>query len=210
MLDMMLSIQQSMFDTSERMIRVMQGSVDRSLTVPFSTSTALTVHQGTTQPGEQVISLGEEVMNVEAQRIPGATTRVRRFVVETPVEQEVVLHDEKVVVERRRPINAVANDTLTNKIVEATESHETAVIHKGVRLVEEVVLRTERNERRQKLRGTVRRDEVEIIEPGQQMSPHREVVKAPGAKVEVRATAQEPKAAAPELRPMAPQQKVNS
>jgi hypothetical protein len=109
---------------------------------------------------------GEEVLNVEARRVIGNTTRVRRFVVEQPVERRVVLRDERVVVERRRPVvTDEAGDTLTEKTVEATETTEVPVVWKGVRLKEEVVLRLETSERTETVRETVRRDEVEIEQP---------------------------------------------
>src|SRR3954452_21074792 len=63
--------------------------------------------------GEQVIAVGEEVLNVGTRVVPGKTTRVRRVVVESPVEQDVTLHTETVVMERRRPQASNGQDVLT-------------------------------------------------------------------------------------------------
>ena len=50
---------------------------------------------------EDTIRLAEESLAVGKRAVSGGTTRVRRYVVETPVEEQVTLQDEKVVVDRR-------------------------------------------------------------------------------------------------------------
>ena len=91
------------------------------------------------------------------------TTRVHRYVVETPVEQEVSLTEERVVVERRKPAtDAVTGETFTEVTIEMIDTAEVPVVAKGVRVREEVVIRKERTERVTRVRDTVRRDEVEI------------------------------------------------
>ncbi len=83
--------------------------------------------------------------------------------VEAPVEQEVSLAEERVVVERRRPVtDAATGETLTEVTIEVTETAEVPVVAKGVRVREEVVIRKERTERVTTVRDTVRRHEVEI------------------------------------------------
>ena len=147
-------------------------------------STALVLHRGgggsgTAQKGH-VIPLAEETLSIEARKVNGATTRVHRYVIETPVERRVALQDERVVVERRRPAAvdadaAAAQDTLTERTVEATETHEVPVVWKGVRVREEMVLRLERSERTETVRETVRRDEVAIEQPSRAAAvPQRE------------------------------------
>ena len=72
-----------------------------------------------TGEGEQVIPLSEEELQVGKRRVKGGTTRVRRYVVETPVEEEVSLPDERVIVERRRPVDGGATgDAFTEKTIE--------------------------------------------------------------------------------------------
>jgi stress response protein YsnF len=51
-----------------------------------------------------VIPLAEETLTVGKHTVNSGTTTVRRYVVENPVEQRVELYDEKVVVERRKPV----------------------------------------------------------------------------------------------------------
>ncbi len=115
-------------------------------------------------PGhEEVIPLAEEVLVVGKRTVTTGTTRIRRYVVETPVEQQVSLVRERVVVERRRPAtNKVTGEALTELTIEVVETDEVPVVAKSVQLREEIVVRTERTEHVETVRETVRQDEVEI------------------------------------------------
>jgi stress response protein YsnF len=117
---------------------------------------------------EEVIPLAEETLIVGKQTVTSGTTTVRRFVVETPVEQQVSLYDEKVIVERRKPVTDVATgETLTELTIEMIETSEVPVVGKGVKLREEVVVRRERTSRVETVRDSVRRDEIEIMQSGE-------------------------------------------
>ena len=110
-----------------------------------------------------MIPLAEEILTVGTRKVSTGTTRIRRYVVETPVEKQVNLVRERVVVERRRPVTDKASgEMLTELTVEVTETDEVPVVGKTVRLKEEVVVRTERTEHVETVRDTVRQDEVEI------------------------------------------------
>ena len=116
---------------------------------------------------EEVIPLGEEVLEVSKRTENRGTARVHRYVVETPVERQVSLQSERVVVERRRPASdKVTGEILTEVAVEVVETAEVPVVEKRLRLREEVVVRTERTQRVETVRETVRRDEVDIQQPG--------------------------------------------
>jgi uncharacterized protein (TIGR02271 family) len=122
---------------------------------------------------EEVIPLGEEVLEVSKRTENRGTVRIRRYVVETPVEKQVTLHSERVVVERRKPHEDKATgEILTDVTVEVVETAEVPVIQKRARLREEVVIRTERTQEVETVRGTVRRDEVDIQQPGKTRSGH--------------------------------------
>ena len=115
------------------------------------------------QPTEEVIPLAEEVLVVGKHTVNTGTTRIRRYVVETPVEQQVSLMRERVVVERRRPVtNEVTGEMLTELTIEVVETDEVPVVAKSVQVREEVVVRTERTEHVETVRDTVRQDMVEI------------------------------------------------
>ncbi len=110
-----------------------------------------------------MIPLAEETLIVGKQTVNSGTTTVRRYVIERPAEQQVTLYDEKVVVERRRPVtDAVTGETLTELTVEMIETSEVPLVAKGVKVREEVVIRRERSKRVETVRDTVRRDEIEI------------------------------------------------
>ena len=111
------------------------------------------------------IQLAEESLAVGKRAVKGGTTRIRRYVIETPVEEQVTLHSEKVVVERRPVTGQVAGTAdFTDKVLEATATDEQAVVSKTARVVEEVGLRKEASDRTETVRDTVRKQEVEIIE----------------------------------------------
>ncbi|MGK7871286.1 DUF2382 domain-containing protein [Falsiroseomonas sp. E2-1-a20] len=112
---------------------------------------------------EEVIPLGEETLEVGKRTENLGTTRVRRFVVETPVERQVTLQSERVIVERRRPVSdKVTGEILTELTVEVVETEEVPTVEKRLRLREEIVVRTERTQRVETVQETLRRDEVEI------------------------------------------------
>ncbi|TPG55727.1 DUF2382 domain-containing protein [Roseomonas nepalensis] len=116
---------------------------------------------------EEVIPLGEEVLEVTKRTENRGTARVRRYVVETEVEEQVTLQSERVVVERRRPVSdKITGEILSEMTVEVVETAEVPVVNKRARLREEIVVRTERTQQVETVRETVRRDEVEISQPG--------------------------------------------
>ncbi len=110
------------------------------------------------------VQLAEEKLAVGKRAVGGATTRVRRFVVETPVEEQVSLRDESVTLERRPVTDSrpVSTGDFTDKVVEMTEMSEEAVVSKTARVVEEVNLRKDVTDRVETVKDTLRRDEVEI------------------------------------------------
>ncbi|MGF9764146.1 DUF2382 domain-containing protein [Microvirga sp. 0TCS3.31] len=133
-------------------------------TAPLGRAVGRPTNGQPSQQAQEVIPLAEETLIVGKQTVTSGKTTVRRFVVETPVEQQVSLYDEKVIVERRKPItNAATGETLTEVTVEMIETSEVPVVGKGVKVREEVVVRRERTSRVETVRDTVRRDEIEVI-----------------------------------------------
>ncbi len=128
---------------------------------------------GATATDGGTIQLAEETLTVGKRVINRGGTRIRRFVVETPVEQNVTLHDEKVTLERRpvtdgRPVTGA---DFSEKTIEMTETAEEAVVAKTARVKEEIALRKEAVDRVETVRDTVRREDVEIEQiPGERVS----------------------------------------
>jgi uncharacterized protein (TIGR02271 family) len=136
-------------------------------------ATGSTATAATSAADGGTIQLSEETLAVGKRAINRGTTRVRRFVVETPVEEHVSLRDETVSVERRPVTDArpVTNADFTDKVIEVTETDEEAVVSKTARVKEEVVIRKDATERTETVRDTVRREDVEITkEPGVERS----------------------------------------
>jgi len=112
------------------------------------------------QAREHSIRLQSDPCN---KAVTSGTSTVRRVVVETPVQQQVSLYDERVIVERRKPVtDAVSGETLTEITIEMIETTERPVVGKSVKVREEVVVRRERTQRIETVRDTVRRDEIEV------------------------------------------------
>ena len=121
---------------------------------------------------EEVIPLAEENLEIGKRTVRG-TTRVRRYVVERPVERDVTLHGQRVTIERRRPVEtSVPGHAFEERTVEVRETEEVPVVEKTARVVEEVAIRKEETERTEKVHDTIRREEVEVTDiNGRQKSP---------------------------------------
>src|SRR6202045_591944 len=114
--------------------------------------------------GEEVIALSEEQLTVGKRLVNRGTTHIRRFVVETPVEENVTLHSERVSIDRR-PASAgarVDDADFTDRTIEVAETDEETVVGKTARVKEEVVVHKEATDRVETVRDTVRRQDVEI------------------------------------------------
>lgn len=113
--------------------------------------------------GEQVIPVVKEELAV-GKRASERRYRVRTYVTETPVEEQVRLRDERVVVEHRPVTGDVTGNAgdIREREFEVVERHEEPVIEKRARTVEEVVVRREADERVETVRDTVRETKVDV------------------------------------------------
>jgi stress response protein YsnF len=154
-----------------------QGLIKEAVTQKTATTTP--VMQTTTPPtpvtraagaftGEEVLALAEEQINVGKRIIQEGTTRIRRFVVETPVEAQVTLHEEHARILRRAIAdpNYIKNVDWTDKTIEITETAEEPVVTKSVHVAEEVVIQREGSDHVKTLRDKVRRQQVEVERSG--------------------------------------------
>ena len=151
----------------------------------FASRTATDLDATRTGNTEQVIPLSEETLQVGKREIDRGTTRIRRFTVERPVEEQIRLRDETVSV-FRRPVTgatAVGQDAFRDREVVMTESQEEAVVAKSARVVEEVVVQKGVTEHVETVRDTVRHDEVEIEGPaGRSVDTTGITATTPGSK----------------------------
>jgi uncharacterized protein (TIGR02271 family) len=120
------------------------------------------------QTGEQSIPVMEEQIRVGKRQVERGGVRVRSYVVETPVHEQVTLREEHVDVERRRvdqPLtgaNLASGDLLQERTIELRETAEEAVVAKDARIVEEVVVHKNVGERVETIEDTVRHTEVDV------------------------------------------------
>jgi uncharacterized protein (TIGR02271 family) len=147
------------------------SSTTTTTTTTAATGSNLPPVPGTAVPAgdEEVLALSEEQLTVGKRLINRGTTRIRRFVVETPVEEAVTLHSEQVSIERR-PVAAgtkVTDADFTDRTIEVTETDEEAVVAKTAHVKEEVVINKAATERVENVRDTVRREDVEITRDGE-------------------------------------------
>jgi len=118
------------------------------------------------RPGEEgQLDVVEEQLEVGKRAVEKGGVRVTRTVEERPVEEKVNLRDEHVNVERRpanRPITAADDRAFTEGTIEVTETQEQPVVSKTARIIEEVVINKDVNERTETVRDNVRRSDVNV------------------------------------------------
>ena len=113
---------------------------------------------------EEVIPIVEEQLIVGKRDVSQGGVRVRSYVTETPVHEQVRLRDEQVNVERR-PVNrelSASDDAFRERTIDMTATGEEAVIGKTARVVEEVVVSKSAGERVEQIDDTVRRTDVQV------------------------------------------------
>jgi uncharacterized protein (TIGR02271 family) len=134
-----------------------------------------------TDEGEVRIPVVEEEIQVGTRHVERGGVQVYSRVTERPVEQEVRLRDEHVTVERR-PVDRPATEhdlaAFREGTIEVPETHEQPVVTKEARVVEEVVIEKDVRERRETVRDTVRRTEVDVEPLGQESAPRTRDVSA--------------------------------
>jgi stress response protein YsnF len=130
------------------------------------TGTTARAQAATGTDEEVAIPIVEEEVKVGKRSVERGTVRVRSYVVERPVEENVELTSERLEVERRpvnRPVTAAdTRDAFREQSVEVTETEEEPVISKEAHVVEEVVLSKNVQKRQEQVRETARRSEVEV------------------------------------------------
>jgi stress response protein YsnF len=120
-------------------------------------------HSQTTQ-GEQVIPLPREELKV-GKKVTETVRHIKTHVVEEPVEQDVSLQDEEMVIEQC-PATTPAGGSLEERDYEIHERHEEPVIEKAMRTDEQLVVRKKVKERTEHVRDKVRRTKADVEKVG--------------------------------------------
>jgi uncharacterized protein (TIGR02271 family) len=142
------------------------GSTGSTGTSGFAGSTGTTGTHGQVV-AEEHIPIVEEQLRVGKREVNRGGVRVRSYVREVPVHEQVSLREEHVDVERR-PVNqslsqaGLTGDVFQEKNIELTETSEEAVVAKEAQVREELVVRKTAEERVEQIDETVRRTEVDV------------------------------------------------
>ena len=142
--------------------------------MPLPSSSA-TMTAGATQPttatatatahDTDTIKVMEERLRVGKREVSAGAVRIRSYIVERPVEEQVRLHEEHISVERH-PVDRAATTAdfgaFQERTIEARATSEEAVVSKDARVVEEIGLKKTGSDRTETIRDTVRKTEVEV------------------------------------------------
>jgi uncharacterized protein (TIGR02271 family) len=117
------------------------------------------------------VPVSEEELRVGKREVERGGVRVERRVEERPVEQQVNLREERVQVERR-PVDYTFHgselEAFKEGQLEIREAYEELIVNKKARVVEEIVINKNVEERTETVRDRLRRTEVNVepLEPG--------------------------------------------
>jgi uncharacterized protein (TIGR02271 family) len=120
---------------------------------------------------EVSVPVVEEQLQVGKREVERGGVRLQTHVTETPVNENVELREEHVNVERR-PVDytfhGTESEAFQESLVEIREAYEELVVKKKARVVEEVVVNKDVEQRTETIHETLRRTDVNVepIEPG--------------------------------------------
>jgi len=144
---------------------------DRDRTTDYDRSTAYsdtdTSRRDISDTGDQdtTINRVEENLEVGKRTVERGGVRVRSRIVEKPVEESIRLREERVNVERNPVDREASRDDLSNfqeRDIELTERAEVPVVNKEARVVEEIRVSKDVQEREETIRDTVRSTDVDV------------------------------------------------
>jgi stress response protein YsnF len=147
--------------------RVPEEEVERAVAVMERHEAARGEGRAGSGGGETVQEVEEE-LSVGKRKVASGGVRVTSSVVERPVQKTVTLREEHVEAGRKRADRVLspeeAEAAFEEKTVEVLGTSEEAVVRKEARVVGEVALGKRVEERKETVRDTVRRTEVEVEE----------------------------------------------
>ncbi len=142
------------------------SSTSRPTSSASATKGNLRSEKGTSETRLPVV---EEELQVGKRVVQRGGVRIFQHMTERPVEETVHLREENVRVERH-PVNKEATqadlEAFKEGSMEIRESSEEPVVSKTARVIEEVVVGKEVRERDEKVKGKVRRTDVDVEQLG--------------------------------------------
>jgi stress response protein YsnF len=169
----------------------MQRALGSMLTAPTPTNfgrlqQSRQIESGATE--QQVLPIPKEELRIGKRQVQSAKTyRVSTTVVEVPVEEQVNLRAETVVIERRptKGTTVRGGQSFQNHVIEVHEMYEEPVIGKVITQAEEMVIYKTLSERTATVRETVRQTRVNVEERANiQARPQVETTRDTSLKVE--------------------------
>jgi len=143
--------------------RTGSSDYDRTSTVSDTDNRRDTTRR--TSDEDTTVNRVEENLEVGKRTVETGGVRVRSRIVEKPVEESIRLREERVTVERNPVDRVLGRDEMANfqdRDIELTERSEVPVVNKEARVVEEIRVSKDVNEREETVRDTVRKTEVDV------------------------------------------------
>jgi uncharacterized protein (TIGR02271 family) len=134
-------------------------------TAALATGTSAASLQDNTA-GEFKIPVVEEQLVVGKREVDRGGVRVRSYVTEQPVHEQIRLREERINVERHPVDRPVGDEAFREQAIEVHASAEEAVVQKTARVVEEVLVGKEVTQRQEQIGDTVRHTEVHVEQLG--------------------------------------------
>jgi uncharacterized protein (TIGR02271 family) len=122
----------------------------------------------------ETLQVIQEDLKVGKRAVERGAVRVHRRIIQTPVQEQVTLNEERAVVERRpvdRPATAGELAAFKEGEMEIRETTEEPVVSKSARVVEEVQVGKQASQRTETVSDTVRRTDVDVERTGGQPRP---------------------------------------
>ena len=149
--------------------RVVLGAAAAAAAVAANRDTVQleTVAPPVDESGDMRLQVIEERLRIGKRQVEQGGVRVHTEATDLPVQRQVPLLQEHVEVVRRAVDRSATNAdlaSLTDRSVEVVERAEVPVVTKAARVVEEVVVKRDIEERSETVHETVRRKDVEVRE----------------------------------------------
>jgi len=136
--------------------------------VPLAANQTVAVTPKLAAVHNDVLRLAEEQLNVGKEMVKTGETRVRRFVTEREVAQDISLHEEHAQIMRRvvSDPNSIVDVDWADRTIHVVETAEHALVSKSARVVEEVELSKIGSDHVETVHEKLRRQQVEIERVG--------------------------------------------
>lgn len=117
------------------------------------------------------IPVAEEQLKVGKRKQQRGGVRIYSHTHEEPVEKDVEVREQHVDVKRQKADRPADDAAFEERTVEAAETREEPVVTKEARVTEEVVVDQDTTKRKEKVRDSVRKQQVDVEDAGKSSTP---------------------------------------